>query len=663
MTFILFIGWVLVVFMVSDLVGSALRLGLVASSAGAAPRQAPGESEPVSPLDFVHSTLLGFSVLWVVLSGAYALGVATQPAIVSVLGCSALAAAAVLRGSALGWARSRMRFWLLLALVAVLASCVTPTFEENDDPEYFFFIDKLLETGSVTEYFSGRRPITLGGWTFLQAVFSAGPAGVSYVASLDAVVGSILFLFGALLLGMGFWTAPVAALTATLVVQPFQLNLGTALAMSGMSALLISLSLPNSSLRSFFIPFGLSVMAVTMRPQIALIAFVAAAFALWQNRDRSWIALGAALLVIPSLWILIFYNDTGLLPLSSAAGYNPHYGQIFHEQPLSLSWLLSQVVVLWQEQTPVITVTFLAILACVGQSVAGRHATVRTEFRVLGAFSIAAAATVVIMIAKIGPLGVNLRRYYIPIIDAFLYVFLIRSCIHVYRNRLVRLLRFEALPLVVTSAALVMAMVLQQEVPFEGRAGAKLSLPAESSGRICAPVLTPEERRAVEQLSAGNGFVPAAMDCLVGSFPITPKLMMSDLFASTHGDYFDIDWDVEKILTWLRKQDIDKLVYLENDVTSNFGAAQFQHRLKELKPQSPEINGSPENTVSPEVAQFIGGYTYALKGIEIHKKLAEYCRSKRMPIRDAQGPLVIVDVKDCRRNEASTTHPLTGKAL
>ncbi len=635
MTFVLFIGWVLVVFMVSDLVGSALRLGLVASSAGAAPRQAPGESEPASPLDFVHSTLLGFSVLWVVLSGAYALGVATQPAIVSVLGCSALAAAAVLRGSAIGWARSRMRFWLLLALVAVLASCVTLTFNGNDDPEYFFFIDKLLETGSVTEYFSQRRPLTLGGWTFLQAIFSAGPAGLSYVASLDAVVGSILFLFGALLLGVGFWTAPLAALTAALVVQPFQVNLGTALAMSGMSALLIGLSLPGSAPKNFFIPFALSVMAVTMRPQIALIAFVAAAFALWQNRDRSWIALGAALLVIPSLWILIFYNDTGLLPLSSAAGYNPHYGEIFHEPPISLSWLLSQFVALWQEQTPVIIVTFVAILACAGLSVAGRDATVRTEFRVLGAFSLAAAATVVIMIAKIGPLGVGLRRYYIPIIDAFLYVFLIRSCIHVYRNGLGRLIRFEALPLVVTSAALVMAMVLQQEVVDEGRA-AKLSLPEESSGRICAPVLTPEERRTAEQLLAGQRPVLAAMACIAGSFPITPKLMMSDLFSSTHGGYLDIDWDVEKILTWLRKQDIDKLVYLENDASGPFGVAQWQSLLKPLDPQI------------PRQAELIADYSYSLKSIELHKKLAEYCRSKRIPIRDPQGPLVIIDVKNCQ---------------
>src|SRR5208282_1046214 len=107
---------------------------------------------------------------------------------------------------------------------ALLASFLTPIFNDADDPEYFFLINKLLRTGAIVEYFNLRRPLTFGGWTFIQAIFSAGPAGVAFVASIDAIVGSILFLFCAVLLGTGLWALP-AALVGALVVQVFQENL------------------------------------------------------------------------------------------------------------------------------------------------------------------------------------------------------------------------------------------------------------------------------------------------------------------------------------------------------------------------------------------------------------------------------------------------------
>ena len=328
MKLVLFIGWLLLIFICSDLVGSALRLRL-----SLLPRRqawatgGPGKGELGAPVDFVHSTLLGFATLWVSLSVAYAIGIATQGVIVAFIGFSAVAAALVTqRRDVVGWARSRLTLWGLVGAVALFALFVTPTFNVSDDPEYFFFIDKLLRTGSIVEYFSYRRPITLGGWTFIQAIFSAGPAGVAFVASIDAVLGGILLMLCAILLGISAWAALPAALVGVLVVQVFQVNLGTAIGVAAMCAVLVALSLPACAPKSSFTSLAFAVMAVTIRPQLGLIAIIGIAVVLWRNRSTSLLIVGVILGGISIVWIAIFLRDTGgLLPLSTSPGYNPQF--------------------------------------------------------------------------------------------------------------------------------------------------------------------------------------------------------------------------------------------------------------------------------------------------------------------------------------------------
>jgi hypothetical protein len=638
MKFVLFIGWVLLIFICSDLVGSALRFGQSLRPRGQASGMGRGlgTGERGAPVDFVHSTLLGFATLWVSLSVAYALGIATQGLIVAFIGFSALAAALVQRRHVVSWARSRLTLWGLVGAVALLASLVTPTFH-GDDYEYLFLINKLLRTGSIVEYFNQRRPITLGGWTFIQAIFSAGPAGVAFVAWIDAIVGGILFLFCAILLGTGAWAALPAALVGVLIVQVFQNNLGTAIDMAAMCSILVGLSLPASAPRNSFTPTALAVMAFTIRPQLGLIAIIGIAVVLWRNRPTSWPIVGAILAGISTLWIAIFLRDTGLLPLSTSPGYNPQFLELEAYGTVTRSQLAS----LGQDQWAAGSLTILAVVICGWQSVTTKHgAAIRNEFRVMGAFSIAVVATVVVMLAVLGPLAPDLERYYIPIIEGFLYVFLIRSAVHVFQRGPGRLSRYEFLPLAVTAALLCLAIVVSAE---------NLSVPTESSGRICSQLLSPEERRAFERIPTGSGYTLLEINCPIGSFETSSRVMLNNImYGFTRGDYFDIAWGDEKIVNWLQKQGVDQLVYLDKDASNSFGLERFRTYLESSKSDFSKYTLIRRREYSDE-----------LEGLEKFRKLAQYCESLRIPIRDPQGPLVIVDVRQCKDRDS---RPAAGDA-
>jgi len=518
----------------------------------------------------------------------------------------------------------------LVGAIALLASFVTPTFNVDDDPEYLFLINKLLRTGSIVEYFNNRRPLTLGGWTFIQAIFSAGPAGVAFVASIDAIVGSILFLFCAILLGTGAWAALPAALVGVLVVQVFQQNLGTAIGMAAMCAVLVGLSLPASAPRNSFTPIALAVMAFTIRPQLGLITIIGIAVVLWRNRSTS-LLVGAILAGISTLWVAIFLRDTGLLPLSMSPGYNPQYEHI-NDALLSQTSLLSQVASFWQDQWAAGSLTVLTVVICGWQSVTTKHcAAIRNEFLVLGAFSIAVVATVVGMVAVLGSRAQNLQRYYIPVVEGFLYVFLIRSAVHVFLRGLGGLSRYASLPLAVMAAVLCLAIVVSAE---------KLSVPTESSGTICSQLLSPEERRAFERIPLGSGDTLLAINCPIGSFETSSRVMINDLFRATHGDYFDIASGAEGTANWLQKQGVDQLVYLDKDASPAFGPGTLRARLEGL------TSGYAADVY------WRRDFSYGLEGLEKLRKLAQYCESLRIPIRDPQGPLVIVDVRHCKNRDS-----------
>ena len=348
-----------------------------------------------------------------------------------------------------------------------MASFVTPVFNPYDDPEYFFHVSKLLRTGSIVEYFNYRRPETLGGWTFLQAIFSAGPAGLAFVASIDAVLGGVLFLCCALSLGIGPLAALPAAQCLVLVVSLFQANLGTAVTMAAMCAVLVSLSLPACAPKNSLTPLALAVMAVTIRPQLGLIAIVGIAVVLWRNRSTPLLIAGAILVGITTLWVAIFYRDTGLLPLSLHPGLNPLVFKQIENPSLYKTPLLSEIVsTFWVNRwaTGSLSLTVLAAVVCGWLSVAGEPPpATRSEFRVLGAFSIAVIATSVLLVATLGPVAPVGDRYYIPVVEGFLYVFLIRSIVLVLRQGASGLARYVSLPFATMAVVLCLAIVAGAE--------------------------------------------------------------------------------------------------------------------------------------------------------------------------------------------------------
>jgi hypothetical protein len=631
MMFVLFIGWVVFVFISSDLVGSELKFRLSLPTRRQAFATDHGAAQRLAPVDFVHSTLLGFAALWVGLSAAYAIGIATQPVIAAFIGLVAAGAALAKRRNVLGWTRSRLTSWGLVVAIALLASLVAPVLDTSDDPEYVFLVDKLLRTGSIVEYFNYHRTETLGGWTFVQAIFSAGPAGFAFVASIDAVLGGVLFLCCALSLGIGPLAALPAAQCLVLVVSLFQANLGTAVTMAAMCAVLVSLSLPACAPKNLLTPLAFAVMAVTIRPQLGLVAIVGIGVVLWRNRSVSSLLIAGAILVgITALWVAIFYRDTGLLPLSLHPGLNPLVSREIEDPLLYKTTLLSEIVsTFWVNRwaTGSLSLTVLAAVICGWLSVAGKHsAATRNEFRVLGAFSIAVIATFVLLIAALGPVAPVGGRYHIPVVEGFLYAFLIRSIVQVLRQGAGGFVRYASLATM--AVLLCLAIVATAE---------KLSEPTESSDRICRQLLSPDERRAVDLVPSGRGYALLAITCPVGSFDPSPRVMMNDLFFATHGRDYDIASDVEGTAKWLKKVEVDQLVYLDGDTSDVFGLRNWRDVQESLKPQSTELALWEKRELS-----------YLIESLEKFRKLAQYCGSQRIPIRDPQGPLVIVDVRQCQ---------------
>ena len=636
MKFVLFIGWILLIVVCSDLVGSALRLRLsfLPERQALATGARVNIGGPGALADFVHSTLLGFTTLWVSLSLAYVFGIATQRLIIATVGFATIAAALAQRRNVVRWAYSRIKLWGLVGAAALLASLVTPTINPYDDPEYFFLISKILRTGSIVEYFSVRRPITLGGWTFIQAIFSAGPAGAAFVASIDVILGSILFLLCAILLGAGVWPALPTALTAVLAVQHFQVNLGTAIGMAGMCAVVACLSLPACAPRNSFTPVSLAVMAVTIRPQLGLIAITGIAAFLCHNRARSLLIGAAVVTGVSAIWAAIFLRDTGLLPLSMSPGYNPQLANLIEDPLLYHRSTLSDLASVCRQQWAVAGLTSIAAVICGGQSVTSKHgAATRNEFRVIGAFCIAAAATVVGMVWASGPRGADLQRYYIPIADGVLYVFLIRSAVHFLQRGPYRLSKSLWLPVAGMTIVWCIATL---------RSAEKLSAPTELVGRICNTVLTAQEQRVFEALPSVGSYTLLAIECPVGNFEISSHTMLGDLFWSTRGDYFDIDWKPERSASWLQTHGVDRLVYLDNDRSPTFGLALWRTYLEQLK--------SPSSDSALEEKREL---SYEVESLEKFRTLSQHCESLRIPIQDPQGPLVVVDLRQCKGRDST----------
>ena len=113
----------------------------------------------------------------------------------------------------------------------------------------------------------------------------------------------------------------------------------------------------------------------------------------------------------------------------------------------------------------------LGLAICGWLSLTTKHgAAIRGEFLVLGAFFVGAVATVVGMIAMIGPKALTFQRYYFPVVDGVLYVFLIRSAVHVLQRGPVRLSAYGSLPIAGMTAVLCIAILMSAEnlsVPTE----------------------------------------------------------------------------------------------------------------------------------------------------------------------------------------------------
>jgi hypothetical protein len=358
---------------------------------------------------------------------------------------------------------------------------------------------------------------------------------------------------------------------------------------------------------------------------------------------------GVILAGISIIWTAIFLRDTGgLLPLSTSPGYNPQYLEqtsVFYQTSL-----LSQLTSFWRGEgsdpffggnlpgvPTAASLTVLGLVICGWLSVSTKHgAAIRNEFVVLGAFLTAAVATVVGLMVMIGPKALTFQRYYFPVVDGVLYVFLIRSVVHLLQRGPGRLSTYASLPIAGMTAVLCVAVLMSAE---------NLSVPSESAGQICSQLLSPEERREFEQIPVGSRDILLAINCPIGSFEISQRVMMNDLFSATRGYYFDITSDAKATARWLQTQGVDQLVYLDNDQSDTYSVKNWRSRLEILTTSGCSL--FPCESVPQRKME----YSYWLESLAKFRDLAQYCGSVRVPIRDPQGPLVVVDVRQCENRE------------
>jgi len=411
--------------------------------------------------------------------------------------------------------------------------------------------------------------------------------------------------------------------------------------MAAMCAVIVTLSLPACAPRNSLTPLAFAAMAVTIRPQLGLIAIVGVAIVLWRNRSTT-LSIAAILVGIATLWVAIFFRDTGLPPLSLHPGLNPFVFKQIENPDLYKTTLLSHIVAtFWVNKwaTGSLSLTALAAIICGWLSVSGKHGPqIRNEFRVLGAFSIAVIATCALLVAALGPVAATHARYHIPIVEGFLFVFWLRSATRVFEQRQDLLLRYGSLPLAFVATLLCLATIWKAdklELPPDMLVRI-VSVPVDSFGTICQRLLSEQERRDIDITSSGPGYTLMAITCPIGSFYPSPRVMTDDLFLFTRGDDYDIASGTEGTAKWLQKERVDQLVYLDNDTSDVFGIRSFRDNIEWLKSLSSEA----------AVAALMGD-SYSLESLEMLRKLAQYCPSRRIPIRNPQGPLVIVDVRHC----------------
>lgn len=620
-----FLLWAIFVLVTADLIGVSLQRAYP-TSFGETPLAAHATAgQPVqgSGVDFASSTLLGFAALWCFLSLLYALGMATlQVMVVSIL-LAAIVGAASCRAHLFHWMRSRWTCWLVLGLAIALALFIKPRVNEMDDPPYLYLVEKLLGTGSLVEYFNYRRPITLGGWTFIQALFSAGPAGTAFVASVDYVLGSVLFLLCALLLRLGRLAAVPVALCGILVVHSMQTNLGSTVSMAALCALLVVLSLPERAESSPFTTMTFAVIAASTRPQLGLIACLAVAISLWRHRSGR-LGLGIASLAgIALIWLFIFYRDTGLLPTSVAPGYNPFLDpgwQQFQGEPVA-----HKLLKLWNRPLTHTVATLLAasMLFCAWQAWRLRRTGKSDAMWVWLAFAIAAMITALLIIKLDPVLALQHARYFVPVLQGVLFAFLV----WVGTRALQRAPWLG--PSAVTPLAILFAVLVMVDVVVPDR----IAPPHANPANDCPRLLQDDELSSIGQLPSVKGLTMLMIECPLGNFAIKRNTMTSDLFFMTRGASFDLDWTWKDIVAWLQDQGVSRFIYLENDASPIYGLEPVRERLADY--------------ISSEEEYRSWEFDIWLRSLEIPRRLADHCARWIVPITHPEGPVIVVDIDNC----------------
>ncbi|BCP51554.1 hypothetical protein K32_01710 [Kaistia sp. 32K] len=602
-----FLGWAIFIVIACDLVGLSLS-EFFARRGATMPADVPAAD--IRSADFAWSVLLGLSALWLCLSAIYAAGYATRAAMLAVPVAAALiAVTSTERRRLRDWLRERRIGWLCTAAALALSLLARPAINPYDDPEYLFFIEKMLNTGAVVEYFSDRRPTNLGSWTLLQALFSAGPAGTAYVASIDSAIAVVLFLFAALLVGTGFVFAFFAALAGVLILQPSQTNLGMAICMGGVSAVLVSLSISRTPHRYILVSAIIPILAATARPQLALIAAAAIGLTVWRERYRRSVLVLCVAAVAAGLWYAIILRDTGGLTSTQSSDYLP-VGSVADAVRLMRVGLgdvpfLSRLGLL-----------LLGLVALAAALLRGSRPSAG-KYRILAMFFLLAGATSAIVVVKTGARFIELQRYYIPVIDGVLFTamtFALLSLAQRYGPD-----RSRRQVLLSISGVVVLGLAVAMQWP-------RVAAPARSDPLICSWSLQPEARYALDRALDGAGTV-VLIDCPSGALPFSNRTMM--------GDHAAVVGDPAATLRRLRSVGIDRLVFLRNDGGANFGMAELHQWLATFEPLNDVDRRNKE-----------GGQRW-LEEIETLRGLSSACATSSIEIGDPQGPLEVVDLAHC----------------
>ena len=215
----------------------------------------------------------------------------------------------------------------------LFCSLIKMKFNGSDDPAYLHLYLKLIQTGSMHEFFNMRRTDSFGGWSQMEAIFF--PLSNSYflISKYDLFIASFFFvaIFNILRISKSFTT--FAILVAYSAATIFQINNNGTITTSIIVLLIIFLFSREKNFINLTVIWILAFCLLETKPYLAPFAFIT--FAIYLNSQKFTLKTKLALILVSAnilvIDLYIFAKDTGMSPIYMGRSRNPYLSNLNSE--------------------------------------------------------------------------------------------------------------------------------------------------------------------------------------------------------------------------------------------------------------------------------------------------------------------------------------------